>query len=153
VLRREPLDLAVHVQRQVELFAGVHASHRFRWTPEEPLPAVRADPDAIDRVLQNLLSNAVKYSPRGGVVTVAARVVDGGAVELAVADEGIGIPAEALPRVFDKYVRIPSPETTTVRGLGLGLSLVRSLVEAHGGRIVASSEVGKGSCFRLVLPP
>jgi signal transduction histidine kinase len=153
VLRREPLDLAVHVQRQVELFAGVHASHRFRWTPEGPLPAVRADPDAIDRVLQNLLSNAVKYSPRGGAVSVEARVVEGGSVEIAVADEGIGIPAEALPRVFDKYVRIPSPETTTVRGLGLGLSLVQSLIEAHGGRIEVSSEVGKGSCFRLVLPP
>jgi signal transduction histidine kinase len=153
VLKREPLNLAVHVERQVELFAGVHPTHRFHWVPEGPLPVVRADPDAIDRVLQNLLSNAVKYSPGGGAVRVEARVVEGGGVEIAVADEGIGIPADALPRVFDKYVRIPSPETTTVRGLGLGLSLVRSLVEAHGGRIDVSSEAGKGSSFRLVLPP
>jgi signal transduction histidine kinase len=153
VLKREPVDLAAHVARQIELFAGVHRGHRFRWTPETPLPPVRADPDAVDRVLQNLLSNAVKYSPRGGTVRVEARLGEGGAVAIEVADEGVGIPAEALSRVFDKYVRISDPETTTVRGLGLGLSLVRSLVEAHGGRIEVSSQVGKGSCFRVVLPP
>lgn len=153
VLKREPLNLAAHVERQIELFAGVHAAHRFHWTPEGPLPVVRADPDAVDRMLQNLLSNAVKYSPRGGAVRVQARVMGDGTVELAVADEGVGIPVEALPRVFDKYVRIPNPETTTVRGLGLGLSLVRSLVEAHGGRVEVASEPGKGSCFRVLLPP
>jgi signal transduction histidine kinase len=72
---------------------------------------------------------------------------------VAVTDEGVGMPAEALPRIFDKYVRIANPETATVRGLGLGLSLVRALVEAHGGRIEVASEPGKGSCFRLLLPP
>jgi signal transduction histidine kinase len=103
-------------------------------------------------MLQNLLSNAVKYSPRGGEVRVSARAGPGGLVELAVEDQGVGIAAEALPRVFDKYVRIANPETASVRGLGLGLSLVRALAEAHGGRIEVSSEPGKGSCFRLLLP-
>jgi signal transduction histidine kinase len=153
VLKREPVDLAAHAERQIELFAGVHTAHRFQWARDGALPLVRADADAVDRMLGNLLSNAVKYSPRGGTVRVEARALEGGAVEVAVADEGVGIPVEALPRVFDKYVRIPNPETTSVRGLGLGLSLVRSLAEAHGGRIEVSSTEGKGSCFRLVLPP
>jgi signal transduction histidine kinase len=152
ILKPERVDLVVHVERQLELFAGVHAGHRFRWMPEGALPTVQADPDALDRMLQNLLSNAVKYSPRGGEVKVSARAMEGGLVELAVEDQGVGIAAEALPRIFDKYVRIANPETTTVRGLGLGLSLVRALVEAHGGRVEASSELGKGSCFRLLLP-
>jgi signal transduction histidine kinase len=104
-------------------------------------------------MLQNLLSNAVKYSPRGGRVKVSARMDESGLLEVAVTDEGVGMPAEALPRIFDKYVRIANPETATVRGLGVGLSLVRALVEAHGGRIEVASEPGKGSCFRLLLPP
>ena len=151
-LARERVDLAAHVERQLELFAGVHARHQFRWLPEGPLPLVLADPDAVDRVLQNLLSNAVKYSPRGGEVTVRGRAGAAGGVELEVTDEGVGIAAEALPRIFDRYVRIANPETATVRGLGLGLSLVRALVEAHGGRIEAASEPGKGSSFRVLLP-
>ncbi len=149
---RERVDLAAHVDRQMELFGGVHPRHRFRWIPTGPLPPLLADPDALDRVLQNLLSNAVKYSPKGGDVTVRARAGAAGGVELDVEDEGVGIAAEALPRVFDRYVRIANPETATVRGLGLGLSLVRSLVEAHGGRIEVVSEPGKGSCFRVFLP-
>jgi signal transduction histidine kinase len=69
-----------------------------------------------------------------------------------VEDDGIGIPAEALPRIFDRYVRIPNPGTAGVRGLGLGLSLVRALAEAHGGSVDVESLPGKGSRFRLLLP-
>ena len=151
-LKREPLDLAAHVERQIELFAGVHPAHRFRWEAEGLLPTVRADRDALDRVLQNLLSNAVKYSPRGGEVRVTARAEAGGLLELRVEDHGVGIPAAELPRIFDKYVRISNQETASVRGLGLGLSLVRALVEAHGGKIEVESEPGKGSVFRVLLP-
>ncbi len=152
VLTRERIDLAAHVERQIELFAGVHGGHRFLWRAAPALPPLHADPDALDRMLQNLLSNAVKYSPRGGEVRVSARTAPGGFVELSVEDQGVGIAADALPRVFDKYVRIANPKTVSVRGLGLGLSLVRALAEAHGGRIEVSSEPGKGSCFRLLLP-
>jgi signal transduction histidine kinase len=151
-LKREPIELAAHVERQLELFAGVHPEHRFSWKVEGALPAIRADRDALDRVLQNLLSNAVKYSPRGGEVRVAARAATEGLVELRVEDEGVGIPARDIPRIFDKYVRIANQETASVRGLGLGLSLVRALVEAHGGRIEVESEAGKGSIFRVILP-
>jgi signal transduction histidine kinase len=151
-LKREPIQLAAHVERQLELFAGAHPAHRFSWKVDGALPALRADRDALDRVLQNLLSNAVKYSPRGGEIRVAARPAADGFVELRVEDEGVGIPAAEIPRIFDRYVRIANQETASVRGLGLGLSLVQALVEAHGGRIEVESEPGRGSVFRVVLP-
>jgi signal transduction histidine kinase len=105
-------------------------------------------------MMKNLLSNAVKYSPRGGRVDVSAGRApdDPGMVEVAVEDEGVGIPAEQLARIFDKYVRVPHPETAAARGLGLGLSLVKALAEAHGGRVEVESLPGKGSRFRLLLP-
>ena len=105
-------------------------------------------------MLKNLLSNAVKYSPRGGQVCVSACPAPDqpGMVEVAVEDDGVGIPAEQLPRIFDKYVRVPHPETAAARGLGLGLSLVKALAEAHGGRVEVESLPGKGSRFRVLLP-
>jgi signal transduction histidine kinase len=153
-LRKDRVDLNELMERNVELFAAEHRGHRFFWAPCAPLLAVEADRDAVDRMVKNLLSNAVKYSPRGGRVAVAAGPAPDrpGMIELAVEDEGIGIPAEHLPRIFDRYVRIAHPETGSVRGLGLGLGLVRALAEAHGGAVEVESLPGKGSRFRVLLP-
>jgi signal transduction histidine kinase len=153
-LHPEPVDLDALLERNVELFASEHRQHRFEWTPTAPGLALRADPDALDRMMKNLLSNAVKYSPRGGRVIVSASPAPDrpGMVEVAVEDDGVGIPAEQLPRIFDKYVRVPHPDTAAARGLGLGLSLVKALAEAHGGGVEVDSLPGKGSRFRLLLP-
>jgi signal transduction histidine kinase len=153
-LRPEPVDLDALLERNVELFAAEHRQHRFRRTATGPGVALCADPDALDRMVKNLLSNAVKYSPRGGQVCVSACPAPDqpGMVEVAVEDDGVGIPAEQLPRIFDKYVRVPHPETAAARGLGLGLSLVKALAEAHGGRVEVESLPGKGSRFRVLLP-
>jgi signal transduction histidine kinase len=153
-LRREPLDLRELLERNVELFACQHPLHRFDLSVAESLTPLCADRDAVDRMLKNLLTNAVKYSPRGGRVLVQARpAVDRpGLVELAVEDDGVGIPSEALPRIFEPYVRIAHPETATAPGLGLGLSLVRALAHAHGGLVEVESLPGKGSRFRVLLP-
>ncbi|HEY7204010.1 MAG TPA: ATP-binding protein [Methylomirabilota bacterium] len=153
-LRPEPVDLDALLERNVELFAAEHRGHRFRWTTSTRGAAVQADPDALDRMMKNLLSNAVKYSPRGGRVDVSACPApdEPGMVEVAVEDDGVGIPAEQLPRIFDRYVRVAHPETVAARGLGLGLSLVKALAEAHGGRVEVESLPGKGSRFRLLLP-
>ncbi|MGH7317854.1 MAG: sensor histidine kinase, partial [Candidatus Rokuibacteriota bacterium] len=153
-LRPERVDLDELMERNVELFAAEHREHRFGWTPSGPEVALRADPDALDRMVKNLMSNAVKYSPRGGRVAISAcpSADQPGMIELAVEDDGVGIPADQLPRIFDKYVRVPHPETTAARGLGLGLSLVKALAEAHGGRVEVDSLPGKGSRFRLLLP-
>jgi signal transduction histidine kinase len=153
-LRREPLDLRELLEGNVEMFACQHPLHRFDLSVAESLTPLCADRDAVDRMLKNLLTNAVKYSPRGGRVLVQARPAADrpGLVELAVEDDGVGIAAEALPRIFEPYVRIAHPETATAPGLGLGLSLVRALAHAHGGLVEVESLPGKGSRFRVLLP-
>jgi signal transduction histidine kinase len=153
-LRPEAVDLEGLMERNVEVFAAEHPDHRFRWITTGSSAVPYADPDALDRMVKNLMSNAVKYSPRGGRVALSAGPApdDPGMVELAVEDDGIGIPPDELPRIFNRYVRVPHPETAASRGLGLGLTLVKALAEAHGGRVEVDSLPGKGSRFRLLLP-
>lgn len=153
-LKRELVDLNELLERNVELFATQHRSHRFRWSSCPEATAFQADRDAVDRMLKNLISNAVKYSPGGGRVSVTAGPATdrAGMVELVVEDDGIGISARHLPRIFDKYVRVHDRQTASVRGLGLGLALVRALAEAHGGCVEVESLPGKGSKFRVFLP-
>jgi signal transduction histidine kinase len=153
-LTREALDVNELLERNAELFGAQYPGHRFAWTCRPAAAVLKADRDAVDRILKNLISNAVKYSPGGGQVLLTADVADDrpDMIELSVEDDGVGIPARQLSRIFDKYVRVPSPETATVRGLGLGLALVRALAEAHGGRVEVESMPGKGSKFRVLLP-
>lgn len=153
-LRPTPLALGPLIDANVELFKPQSGAHAIDRVVPEDLPLVLADHDALDRVLKNLLSNAIKYSPAGGAIRILARpsAEDPARVEVGVEDEGVGIPAEALPRIFERYARVPHPETGHVRGLGLGLALVRSLVEAQGGRVRVESQVGAGSRFIVSLP-
>jgi signal transduction histidine kinase len=153
-LERAPIDLGALIEANVEIFASQHPRHQFDWKATRSIPTLSADRDAVDRMLKNLLSNAVKYSPRGGRVRVEAGLAGDrpGMVELMVEDDGVGIPAEALPRIFDPYVRVANPETAAAPGLGLGLSLVRGLAHAHGGSVEVESLPGKGSRFRVLLP-
>ena len=152
-LERVSVDLGAMIEANVEIFASQHPRHQFEWKGRK-LPALSADRDAVDRMLKNLLSNAIKYSPRGGRVRVEAGPAADKPemVEFTVEDDGVGIPAEALPRIFDAYVRIANPETAAAPGLGLGLSLVRGLAHAHGGSVEVESLPGKGSRFRVLLP-
>jgi len=112
---------------------------------------VSVDDDKITRVLFNLVSNAIKYSPEGGAVRVGAQSRQGH-VEVAVEDEGLGVPADAQDRIFDRYYRVSSKETKRIAGTGLGLSIVRGLVELHGGRVWVESAAGGGSRFCVALP-
>jgi signal transduction histidine kinase len=112
------------------------------------LPSLDVDPVRIGQVLANLLSNAVRHTPSGGSVVVSAEPAEGGAaVAFTVADSGPGIPAEALPHVFDRFVR-----AADTGGAGLGLAIARSLVQAHGGAITADCPPGRGTTMRFVLP-
>lgn len=114
-----------------------------------PLPAVDGDADLLALALVNLVDNAVKYTPEGGNVEVRARE-DAGGVLVEVADTGQGIPAEDLPHVWDELFR--SPSARTVAGSGLGLPLVRAVVERHGGTVAADSREGQGTVVRVHLP-
>jgi two-component system, NtrC family, sensor kinase len=117
----------------------------------EDAPGVSGDPDKITQILFNLVSNAIKYSPRGGVVRISAMPQER-YLELVVEDHGLGIPPEARGRVFDRFYRVASFETKNIPGTGLGLPIVKGLVELHGGRIWVESEVGRGSAFHVTLP-
>lgn len=115
------------------------------------LPMVSADGQRVHQVLVNLLTNAIKFTPAGGGVTVRARL-DGRRVRVEVEDTGRGIAPEDLPRIFERYVQLEVRPQRTLHGAGLGLSICKALVEAHGGEIGARSEPGKGSCFWFTLP-
>jgi signal transduction histidine kinase len=111
------------------------------------LPVVVADASQIARVITNLVSNAIRYTKQGEIGITAAR--RGRFVAVAVSDTGLGIPAEYLPHIFDKFVQVPGAPTG---GAGLGLAIARLIVEAHGGQISAQSELGEGSSFNFTLP-
>lgn len=113
------------------------------------LPEVQVDVSRFGSALQNLLNNALTYTDRGGRITLGAQS-DGDEVELSVADTGIGIPADALPHVFEKFFRVPGQSKGT--GTGLGLAIVQEIVVAHGGTITCDSHPGKGTVFRIRLP-
>jgi signal transduction histidine kinase/ActR/RegA family two-component response regulator len=153
-LKREPVDLKVIAQTAVETSAALIESHGHRLDvdlPEEPLP-LEADVTRIVQVLANLLNNAAKYTPAGGRVTLSAWREDGHAV-VAVSDSGIGIPPDAIGSVFEMFTQVRGSLDRAQGGLGIGLSLVRRLVELHGGRVAAFS-AGRdcGSTFTVRLP-
>ena len=112
---------------------------------------INLDPDRMEQVLCNLLSNAIKYSPGGGTIRIEASA-NGEQALLTVADQGIGIPSEELDRVFDRFYRLDNPITRQVRGTGLGLSVCRNMVRAHGGHIWVKSVLDQGSMFFITLP-
>jgi signal transduction histidine kinase len=118
---------------------------------EPGLPLVNADRDRIRQVLVNLLTNANEYCPQGAAISVKARRIDA-EVEIAVIDDGPGIPEEQLEEVFDRFTRGDAGLTQRVGGTGLGLAISKSLVELHGGTIAAESRPGHGSAFRVRLP-
>jgi signal transduction histidine kinase len=132
-----------------ELFR--HAGPRLVVDCAPALPDVDADPDAVDRILKNLITNALKYSPVTSAVHVVADQDGPAAVRFTVEDGGPGIPAAVLPHVFEPYYRAPGA-AGTAPGSGLGLAVVKALVEAHGGGIEVESEVGRGTRISFTLP-
>ncbi|AGP53798.1 sensor histidine kinase [Streptomyces rapamycinicus] len=154
-VRRQPVDLAAAVRRHVQaLTAAGHTAERFLIRVRGPLPRLWADPDKIDQVLGNLLENAVRHGE--GTVTIdiapapAKPVAEGPTVErtaVTVSDEGPGIPEESMSRVFTRFWR-----GSKRGGTGLGLYIVKGIVEAHGGAIIVDRARGGGAEFRFTLP-
>jgi signal transduction histidine kinase len=149
-LRRERVNLTELVAQAVELYEDVAEDSQVTIDNQASGDLwVEVDRTRMRRVLANLLDNALKYTPPGGRVTLATRATED-AVIFTVRDTGIGIPAEELPRIWERLYR--GDKSRSARGLGLGLSLVKAIVEAHGGVVTVESEPERGSTFALRLP-
>jgi two-component system sensor histidine kinase VicK len=146
-----PVDVKALLKRAVE-GAGLDDRRALGLVVPDTLPLVMADAGAILQVLANFISNARKYSPDGGSIRIGARVV-GKMVQVHVRDHGLGVPAADLPKLFQRFYRVDSPDRQSIRGTGLGLSINQKIIQAHGGRVEAHSEgLGKGSVFEFTLP-
>ncbi len=147
-LAREPVDLAVLVNETLAAFSSEAQAKGVRLSEQvsAEVPLVDVDPARIRGVLANLLANALRHTPAEGSIRVSAQP-SGETVTLTVTDDGDGIPPDLLPRVFDRFTRGPGST-----GSGLGLAIARDVVQAHGGTIDVTSEVGKGTAARVVLP-
>ncbi|TMW72030.1 cell wall metabolism sensor histidine kinase WalK [Alteribacter natronophilus] len=121
-----------------------------RKIPDEPL-FVYGDRDKLTQLLDNIVSNAVKYSPQGGTITCNIKE-EKGRVIISVQDEGVGIPKDSIPHVFDRFYRVDKARTRSLGGTGLGLAIAREIIEAHGGNIWVSSDWGKGTKMSFSLP-
>jgi PAS domain S-box-containing protein len=151
VLQREPIPLESLAQRTVEVVRDAEPSRRIDLLLPPRSLVVDGDAERLEQVLINLLQNAIKYSPPEA--PVAVRLESGRELaRLAVEDHGIGIPAEDLPHVFDRFHRAGNVDLRSVSGLGLGLYIARGIVEAHGGRLMVASVAGQGSTFTIHLP-
>ncbi|MFH1015466.1 MAG: ATP-binding protein [Chloroflexota bacterium] len=150
-LVKEPVLIPRLAQKIVEDAASRTKSHRFTLKFASSFPVVEADFRCLEQVLRNLVENAVKYSPEGGDVTIGGEVKEDRVV-IAVSDEGIGIPSEYQEKVFERFYRVANPLTRRISGSGLGLSIVKGHVEAHGGRVWLESRMAKGSTFYFSLP-
>jgi two-component system phosphate regulon sensor histidine kinase PhoR len=140
------LEKAVMLQRQTT------TRHTITLDAAGQMPTIVGDEDKLDQILTNLLNNAIKYSPRGGQITVHA-TNEGDTLLIGVEDQGLGIPKEHLIKVFDKFHRVNNEDNRKIYGTGLGLFLVRHLVETvHLGKLWVESEVGKGSTFWFRIP-
>ncbi len=136
--------VAAEAERNGQLFSARIA---------DGLPAVRGDEAKIKQIVLNLLSNAVRYTPRGGRVALSAERTIDGALVITVADNGIGIPANALAHVFEPFRQVDDDKVRKKGGLGLGLNIAKSFAELHGAALMLESEHGRGTTARLVIPP
>ncbi|MBL8896403.1 MAG: hypothetical protein JNM84_02190 [Planctomycetes bacterium] len=152
-VRRERVEMAPLLTelREAHRPLAERKSIELAWEVSPYVPALQGDRELLRQALVNLIGNAIKYTPEGGRVALEA-TLDGEELEIAIADTGIGIGPEDLPRIFDKFYRASQAQSSRIPGTGLGLPLARYLVESHGGRIEVSSVLGQGSTFRVRLP-
>ncbi len=144
------INQLIHTAIQALENRAIKRDITIQFNTSEDLPAIKGDSQRLERVFVNVLSNAIKYSTVGDEVEIAVSSQDNHVI-IAVADNGMGIPAEHIPHIFKRFYRVPSEDDKT-EGTGLGLSIVSAIVERHQGQIEVISEVGVGSTFTITLP-
>ena len=151
-LQLQALTLQPFVAKLVEDFKPRASSRSVRIVNEMPELSAHADPNRVGQVLSNLVDNAIKYGRNEGTVTIRGRLAGDGMIELCVADDGPGIPADAKERIFERFYRVDKARSREQGGTGLGLSIVKHIVQSHGGKVWVESEPGAGSRFFFSLP-
>jgi signal transduction histidine kinase len=146
-----PLDLGALAARLVEETRPLLREHSIEYIGSHTPALISGDELRLEQALQNLIQNAIKYSPDGGAITVRV-ACDAARASVVVTDAGIGIPPEALSQLFQRFYRAPNVDPQHISGLGVGLYVVKEIVELHGGTVEVSSEVGAGSTFTLSIP-
>jgi PAS domain S-box-containing protein len=150
-IERVPLDLSALLTRIADAMAPTLERHSLQVSGVEETIVISGDELRLEQVIHNLVSNAVKYSPQGGTVFLTLSVQDGLA-QLVVRDQGIGIPAAALPQLFQRFFRVDGDNTRHIAGMGIGLYVIKEIVELHGGTVAVESAEGVGSSFIVSLP-
>lgn len=150
---RAPVDLSFVLHKAQELLAPAMDKKKqvLAVDIDNPLPTIKGNADYIERAVANLIDNASKYTPESGQIRLAAHA-NGQYVIIEVEDNGIGIPAEDIPRIFERFYRVDRSRSREMGGTGLGLSIVKHVAQVHGGQIEVESTPGKGTTFRLKLP-
>jgi signal transduction histidine kinase len=149
---REPVDVSEVAEDVAASFAELAERKGLALgCHHQPAPTVTTDGDRLRRILENLVENAVKYTPSGGSVRIETAGRDG-AAQVTVVDDGPGIPAEHLPRIFERFYRVDKARSRDLGGTGLGLSIVKHLAESIGATVAVSSDVGSGTRFTVFVP-
>jgi two-component system, sensor histidine kinase and response regulator len=147
----EQVEINALIQEIVARANIVTHRGQIQFNLDEDIPPIVADSDKLTQVITNLISNAVKYSPEGGIILIGSRR-ENSTVHFFVQDHGIGVPAEKQEQIFERYARVESSATRYIGGTGLGLPIVRQIVEMHHGTVWVESILGEGSTFHVVLP-
>ena len=150
-MRTTDVDINDVLMEAISRAAPSAVTSEFKSDLDARLPIVAGDRDRLIQVVSNLVNNAVKYSPEGGTITLSSRV-DGRFVLISVSDSGIGIPPEEIGHVFERFRRVRSGAAQSIPGTGLGLTIVKQIVEMHGGKIWIESALGHGSAFHFTIP-
>jgi two-component system, OmpR family, phosphate regulon sensor histidine kinase PhoR len=147
----QPVELRPLVEKVFTDLNAKAVNKNMQLINELPELTASADVNRLDQILANLVDNAVKYGRAEGTVTVGGKILDDGKLEVFVQDDGPGIPAESLDRVFERFYRVDKARSRDQGGTGLGLSIVKHITQAHGGEVWAKSELGKGATFFFTL--
>ena len=145
------VDVNDVIKRIIPMFTEQYKTRKFVQKLNSSLPPARLDEDKFQQILTNLIDNAAKYSTDGKTVTISTELVEN-FVEIKITDEGVGIKKEDFDKVFKKFSRLENHLTSTTQGNGLGLYITKQLVENMGGQISFTSEINKGTTFRVLMP-
>jgi len=147
------ISLATLCRRVAENFSNIleKSNIHLNLELEDDISPVRGLPAELESALANLIDNAIKYGSSGGEITVSVEEL-ADKIKVSVKDEGIGIPTDDQPRIFERFYRVDKGRSRELGGTGLGLSIVKHIIQRHNGRIWVESVVGKGACFCFVLP-